>query len=112
MRAVCLLSRRALKAPRSTSAPPFSKPNRRGPICRSSSPIEELRRASGRGTSHRLPTSPSSGLGLGLNLASNIMEAHDGEVVAESAGEGRGSRFSICLPTADYSEPRIGPRQA
>lgn len=38
------------------------------------------------------------GLGLGLSLANSIVEAHDGQLTAESGGEGLGSRFSIRLP--------------
>jgi signal transduction histidine kinase len=48
-------------------------------------------------------TSPSrahGGLGLGLAIVQHIVTLHGGSVVAESAGEGRGARFTVTLPTA------------
>ena len=38
------------------------------------------------------------GLGLGLYLARHVVESHGGTLVAESAGVGRGSVFTIKLP--------------
>ena len=38
------------------------------------------------------------GLGLGLSLARSLIEMHAGTIVAESAGEGRGSIFTVRLP--------------
>jgi len=38
------------------------------------------------------------GLGLGLALVRHIVELHGGEVRAESAGRGKGARFSVELP--------------
>ena len=38
------------------------------------------------------------GLGIGLSLVRSLMELHGGEVRAESAGERRGSTFTISLP--------------
>jgi signal transduction histidine kinase len=39
----------------------------------------------------------TSGSGLGLYLAKQIAEAHGGEVVIDSPGEGKGSTFTIEL---------------
>ncbi|MEO6030157.1 MAG: ATP-binding protein, partial [Candidatus Binatia bacterium] len=43
-------------------------------------------------------TRAQSGLGLGLAIVRHIVEAHGGSVVAESAGRGRGSVFTVKLP--------------
>jgi diguanylate cyclase (GGDEF)-like protein len=39
-----------------------------------------------------------SGLGIGLSLVRELVQAHGGQAAAESAGLGRGSRFTIRLP--------------
>lgn len=59
-------------------------------------------------TAHEERGAGSEGLGLGLNLAYNIVLAHDGELVVESAGESRGAKFSICLPVAEPAEGENG----
>ena len=41
---------------------------------------------------------PGGGLGLGLTLVKALVELHGGSVAATSAGQGRGSTFSITLP--------------
>jgi PAS domain S-box-containing protein len=41
-----------------------------------------------------------TGLGLGLYIARELVEAHGGRIWAESGGEGRGSTFRIRLPYA------------
>jgi signal transduction histidine kinase/ActR/RegA family two-component response regulator len=38
------------------------------------------------------------GLGLGLSIVRHLVEAHAGSILVESAGEGRGSTFTIRLP--------------
>ena len=38
------------------------------------------------------------GLGLGLYISRSLVEAHGGQILAESAGEGTGSTFTVTLP--------------
>ena len=40
------------------------------------------------------------GLGIGLTLAKNLAELHGGTLAADSAGLGKGSRFTLSLPLA------------
>lgn len=39
-----------------------------------------------------------AGLGLGLFIVRQLVEMHGGNVIAESTGEGRGSRFTVTIP--------------
>ncbi|HEY1435281.1 MAG TPA: PAS domain S-box protein [Thermoanaerobaculia bacterium] len=39
------------------------------------------------------------GLGLGLAIAHNLVELHDGSIAADSAGVGKGAAFTVELPT-------------
>jgi PAS domain S-box-containing protein len=57
------------------------------------------------------------GLGMGLALVKSFVEAHGGSVGAESAGPGRGSRFTVRLPrhvehVATAIEERPGNHEA
>jgi signal transduction histidine kinase len=42
----------------------------------------------------------TDGLGIGLSVASQLVELHRGRLLAESEGRGKGARFTIVLPTA------------
>ena len=46
----------------------------------------------------RSPDRAQGGLGLGLALVKRLLELQGGEVSAYSAGLGKGSRFTVCLP--------------
>ncbi|WP_346292254.1 response regulator [Sphaerothrix gracilis] len=52
-------------------------------------------------------TRSQRGLGLGLAIVHYIMEAHEGNVRAESAGLGKGSTFTIEIPTVQLEEKLI-----
>jgi signal transduction histidine kinase len=52
----------------------------------------------------------TSGLGIGLNLCRRLAELHGGTITASSEGVGRGSTFTICLPTIAVSEPVMLPQ--
>ena len=54
--------------------------------------FEPIRQAEG------VPARRRSSLGLGLSIARHLVELHGGTISAASAGDGRGSTFSITLP--------------
>jgi signal transduction histidine kinase len=45
------------------------------------------------------------GLGLGLSLARQLLEAHGGTITAASAGKGQGTTFTIRLPLVPSPTP-------
>ena len=55
------------------------------------------------------------GAGLGLSIAKELVDAHNGHIAAESAGIGRGATFIVTLPIAappDYSEDTANGRSS
>jgi signal transduction histidine kinase/ActR/RegA family two-component response regulator len=56
------------------------------------------------------------GLGLGLSIVSNLVQAHGGTVAVSSAGKGQGATFSVVLPIMPFTrgeaaaEPRASVR--
>ncbi|WP_229261143.1 sensor histidine kinase, partial [Duganella levis] len=64
---------------------------------------------------NRLLDRAKGGLGIGLALVRNLVQMHGGEVSAYSAGEGRGSTFTITLPdsvVAESAAPAAGGNAA
>ncbi len=50
-----------------------------------------------------------AGLGLGLAIAKNLVELHDGVITADSEGEGRGATFAVELVTTSDRPARVLP---
>ncbi|PYL63777.1 MAG: hypothetical protein DMF25_09410, partial [Verrucomicrobia bacterium] len=54
------------------------------------------------------------GLGLGLAISKTLAEAHKGTITAESAGQNKGAKFTLILPTCekadDQAQPALAPR--
>ena len=55
--------------------------------------------SSSRSCRTRTPSASTAiGLGIGLTVVRELVEAHGGSVVASSAGSGLGSQFVVTLP--------------
>ena len=61
---------------------------------------------------NRLVDRAKGGLGIGLALVRNLVQMHGGEVAAYSAGEGRGSTFTLTLPDSVVEEAESGAGSA
>jgi signal transduction histidine kinase/CheY-like chemotaxis protein len=94
-------------------------------LCRSASSVEIVVTDTGQGIQPEfLPwvfepfrqadgstTRTHSGLGLGLSIVKNLVEAHGGTVSVHSAGDGKGATFIVRLPIAvgeEAAEPATG----
>src|SRR5512133_1264747 len=53
---------------------------------------------------------PTTGLGIGLNLARRFAELHGGTLTATSAGPGKGSEFVLGLPLASAPAPAVAAK--
>ncbi len=53
-----------------------------------------------------LQDSSRGGLGLGLSIARDLIERHDGTIAVASEGRGRGSAFTVMLPLAHQPHAR------
>jgi len=58
---------------------------------------------------YRRPGTAPGGLGLGLSIARQLVEAHSGQIIAQNRADGSGARFSIRLP---IGEPMRLPSEA
>jgi two-component system sensor histidine kinase KdpD len=50
---------------------------------------------------YRRPGTAPGGLGLGLSIARQLVEAHGGQIAAQNRTDGSGARFSIRLPIGE-----------
>src|SRR5262245_45035285 len=49
------------------------------------------------------------GLGLRLAISKALVEAHQGTITAQSAGQHKGATFTLAFPTCEKTESRIAP---
>jgi PAS domain S-box-containing protein len=83
-------------------------------------PPEMLTRIFDRFTQISRSDGPNDGLGIGLTLARQLIELHDGTITAHSNGAGQGSEFTVRIPiheatsvsasSSDLEEPVSDPR--
>ena len=62
----------------------------------------------GRETLHQSPR----GLGLGLSIARDLVERHEGTITAASEGPGRGAAFTVTLPLSQQPYDQQGVRRS
>jgi signal transduction histidine kinase/CheY-like chemotaxis protein len=55
-------------------------------------------------------TRTHGGLGLGLAIVRHLVELHGGSVLAESAGQGKGAKFTVRLPLATSPQSLTSPQ--
>jgi len=60
----------------------------------------------------RAPDRAQGGLGIGLSLVKNLVEMHGGSVGVESAGLGKGSKFTVRLPCIIVEPAALAPLKA
>lgn len=53
---------------------------------------------------------PQAGVGIGLSLSQGLVELHGGRITAQSEGPGKGSEFTVSLPTLDGTAALQHPR--
>ena len=57
-------------------------------------------------------TRTQGGLGLGLAIVRHLVEVHGGVVTAESAGEGKGAKFTVDMPVRAVAASLEGSNDA